>query len=243
MSQPVQNLCDIRQRGPLRQGRTVDHQHRHAKRPRGVQLGARAGAACVLGHHQFNPMLLHQRLILRNRERPARDNHVAMRQRQMIRFIDQPQQVTVLGLGSKVFKMHPTDGQKDALRRTGQRGHRAIDIRDAVPLIAALRFPCRAGQCSQWHSGFAARRDSVAAHLRGKGVGGINHMGHCVVPQIAHQPLGTAESSDTHRQGLRARIFHAPGVGVGGWNTLFGYSFGQGISLGRAAKDQEMCHA
>lgn len=243
MSQPVQNLCDIRQFGPLRQGRTVDHQHRHAQRPRRVQLGARAGSACVLGHHQLNAMLLHQRAVVGLGERPTRDNHVAMRQRQAIRFIDKPQQIVVLGLGSKVLEVHPTHGQKDALRGTGQRSNRAIDIRNVVPLISVLNLPCRAGQRGQGHVGFATCSNSVSAHLRGKGMGGIDDMGHFVVSQITCKPFGAAKPSDAHRQGLRARVINAPGVGIDGRNTLFGHGFGQRVSLGRTAKDQEVCHA
>ncbi len=243
MSQPVQNLCDIRQFGPLRQGRTVDHQHRHAQRPSCIQLGTGTGSACVLGHHQLDAVLPHQRLIILKGERTARDNHIAVRQRQRARFINQPQQIVVLGLGGKVLKMHPTNRQKDALRRTGHRGNRTVDIGDVLPSVALLRRPGRAGQRCQCHSGFATRCGGVPAHLRGKGMCGINHMGHRMIPQIIRQPFGAAKPADAYRQGLRARIFNAPGIGIGGWNALFGQGFGQRVGLGRAAKDQEVCHA
>ncbi len=243
MSQPVQNLCDTRQLGPLRQIRTVDHQHRHAKRPCGVQLGARAGAARVLGHHQLNAVLPHQRLVIRKGERPARDNDIAVRQRQRARFIDKPQQIAVLRLSGKVLKMHPTNSQKDALRRTGHRGDCTVDIGDVVPSVALLRRPCRAGQRGQCHSGFATRCDGIPAHLRGKGVGGINHVGHSLVAQVTRQTFGTAKPADAYRQRLRARVFNATCIGISGWNALFGHGFGQRVGLGRATKDQEVCHA
>lgn len=243
MSQPVQNLRHTRQFGPLRKGRTVDHQHRQAQRPRGIQLGACSGAARVLGHDQFDAMLLHQRAVVGLGERPTRDNHVAMRQRQAIRFIDKPQQIVVLGLGGKILKVHPTHGQKDALGRAGQGGNGGLNVGNVMPAITLLRAPNRAGQRSQRYFGLTAGRNGVPAHLGCKGMSGIDNMRNRIVFQKACQPFGAAKPSDAHWQGLRARGFNAPGVGIGRRNTLFGHGFGQRVSLGRAAKDQEVGHA
>lgn len=243
MSQPVQNLSNARQFHPLRQGRTVDHQHRQAQRPRGIQLGPRAKAACVLGHDQLDLMTLHQRLIISQSERPARDNNIAVRQRQVARFIDQSQQVAVLGLGSKVVKMHPAHGQKHQLRRTGKRGNCAVDIRNMVPAVSVLFHPRRTGQRSQRHPNLLASGHRIGTHLRGEGVRGVDHMGYSMVAQIGGQTGNAPEPAYAHRQRLRARIVDPTGIGVGRWDAPFGHGFGQGVGLGGAAKDQEMCHA
>ena len=243
MSQPVQNLCNIRQFGPLRQGRTVDHQHRNAQRARSVQLGACTGAARVLGYHQLNAVPLHQLQVILDGERPARDDDVAIRQRQGARLIDQSQQIAVLRLDRKLLKMHPADSQKDLLRRAGQRRNRALDICDVVPLIADLRLPHGAGQGRQRHAGFMTGCDGVAAHLRGKWMGCIDHMRNRAALQVAGQTVNAAKPADPHRQGLRSWIFDTTGIGIGRRDALLGQSFGQRIGLGRATKNQEVGHA
>lgn len=243
MSQPVQNLCHTRQFGPLRQSRAVDHQHRQAQRPRGVQLGPRAKAARVFGHNQFDPMTPHQRLIVGQSERPARNNHVTMRQRQRARFIDQSQQIAVLRLGGEILKMHPANGQKHLLWRAGQGGHGAVNVRNMLPAVSVLFHPRRAGQRGQRHPGLTTGSDCIGAHLRGKRVRGVDDMSYSMVAQIGGQTVHASEPAHAHRQRLRARIIDAASVGIGRRDALLGHGFGQGVGLGRAAKDQEMCHA
>jgi len=243
MSQPVQNLRHTRQFGPLGQDRTVDHQHRQAQRPRGVQLGACTSAACVFGHHQIRSVALHQRPVICFGKGPARYHHVTMRQGQSLGFIHQAQQIVMLGLRREILKMHPAHSQKDALRLTGQYINRPINIRNVTPPVTSLRTPRRTGQRGQWHLCVTTGGNGVLTHLCSKGVGGIDHMRNCVIAQIACQPFDPAKPADAHRQGLGARIVHAPGIRICRPNTLPDHGFSQRISLGRAAKDQEVFHA
>ncbi len=243
MSQPVQNLRYARQFVSLWQDRTVDHQHRQAQRPRGVQLGACAAAACVLGHDQFYVMALHQRPVIRFGKRPARHNHIAIRQGQFTGFIHQPQQVVVLGLGGEVLKVHPPYRQKDTLRQAGQGSHCAADIGNVLPAVPVLRRPGRTSQRSQRQPGIAAGGNGVPAHLRGKGMSGIDHVGDRVIAKVLRQPVRAAKTTDTHGQGLRAGVIDPSGIGIGCRNALRGHRLSQRVGLGRTAKDQEVCHA
>ncbi len=243
MSQPVQNLRHVRQFGPLRKGRPVNHQHRYAQSARGIQFGACTGAARVLGHNQFNAMLQHQRPVPCFSERSARHDRLAIGQRQCIRFIHQPQQKMMLGLSRKIFKMQAANGQKNAPFRTAQSGNRRAYVRNVLPTISILRAPCRTGQCGKGHPGLAARGNGVCAYLRGKGMGGIDYMSDRVVRQVTGQAFSTSEPCNTHRQGLRSWIVYPTGIGIGCRDALIGQRFGQCICLGRATKDQEVGHA
>lgn len=243
MSQPVQNLRHVRQFGPLRKGRPVNHQHRYAQSARGIQLGACTGAARVLGHNQFNAMLQHQRPVPCFGERSARHDRLAIGQRQCIRFIHQPQQEVMLGLSREIFKMQAANGQKNAPFWTAQGGNRRDYIRNVLPTIFVLRAPCRARQSGKGHPDLATRRNGVCAHLRGKGMGGIDYMSDRVVRQVTGQAFDAAEPSNTHRQGLRSWIVYPTGIGIGCRDALIGQGFGQCICLGRATKDQEVGHA
>lgn len=242
MSQPVQDLRDIGQLGPLRHHRTVDHQHRKAQCTRGVQLGARSGAACVLGHNQLRPVAQHQRPVVFDRERSTRNEDVAIGQRHGLGLIHQPQQIVVLGLSGEVQKMHTANGQKHAPSRTGQRVNRTLDIRYMLPIVTLLRDPSRSGQRSQRSRCRNAGFDRIAAHLRGKGVGRVYDMADPMFADVTRQPLRSSEASDARWYRLRAGAVHPASIGIGGRDALLGDGFYQSIRLGRTTKNQEVGH-
>ncbi len=242
MKQPVQNLCDLRKLGPLRQNRAVDHQHGQAQRPRRVQLGARARAACVLGYDQLRAVALHQRPVVSFGKRPSGNDNLCVRQGHSVGVIHQTQQVAVLGLGGKVFKVHTANGEENAPGFAGQRVDSRCNVLDAIPVVAGLRCPRRAGQRGQWRPHRGACFNRVPAHPGRKWMGRVHDMGDGVLMDIGGQTFRTAETANPYRQGLRTRVFDPSSVGIHSRNPLFRNSFGQRIGLGRAAKDQEVCH-
>ncbi len=242
MKQPVQNLSDLRKFGPLRQNWAIDHQHRQAQRPRRIQLGARPRAACVLGHDQLRPMVLHQRPVVSFGKRPSGGDHLCVRQGQSVGLIHKAQQVTVLRLGRKIFKMHSANCKEDTLSIAGQCVDGGSDIGHVMPDIAGLRHPGRAGQRCQWRPRRGARLNRVPAHPGRKWMGRVHDMGDGIVTDIGGQTFRTAETANPYRQGLRTRVFDPSSVGIHSRNPLFRNSFGQRIGLGRSAKDQEVCH-
>ncbi len=242
MSQPVQNLCDMAQFDPLRQGRTIDHQHRQAQRPRRVELGARARAARVLGHNKLRAMILHQGAVIGLGEGPSGHDHICIRQRQVFGFIHQPQKVMVLRFRREVFKMHTSNCQKHALWHSGKRLNRGGDIGHMMPSVTGLRHPCPARQSSKRNLRLIAGRDRVPAHLSGKRMSGIHDVSNAVFADITGQPVNPTIPANTGRQRLRARFLHPSGVRIDRRNPLFGYSFGQSVGLGRTTKNQEVWH-
>lgn len=242
MSQPVQDLRGGCQLGPLRDNGSVNHQHGQPKMARGVQLGACTCATRILGHDQFGFMRLHQGEIIVQRERAARDNNLRLGHRDIVGFIHQTQQIVMLGLRGKLLQMHAANSKEHPLGRALQRRNRSRNIRHMMPRVSGTTLPCGTGQRSERNSRLGTSFGRVPAHLRGKRMGGINDMGHRVFRDIARQPIGPAKPADPRRQGLRARIFHPPRVGICGIHPLFAHSFGQGVGLGGAAKNQEMGH-
>lgn len=242
MRQPVQDLRDIRQLGPLRQGRAVYHQNRQAQHPCRIQLGPRAGAARILGHNQLRAVVLHQHPIIFNRERPPRNNHLAVGQRHCFWFIDQPQKVVMLRLNSEVMKMHATNRQEDAAGRAGQSFNRTFNIRYVLPVVPILRDPSRPGQSSQGRCDPRTGFHGISAHLRRKGMSRIDNVANTVFTDVPRQSLRTTKPTYAQRHGLRTRIIDTTSVGIGGGNALLGDRFCQSIRLGRATKNQEVGH-
>ncbi len=240
MRQPVQNLCDTRKLGPLRQNRAVDHQHGQAQGTRHVQLGPRARAACVFGHNQLRAVAQHQRAVLRFGKWSTGNDNFGIRQGQAFGVVYKAQQVMVLGLGGKVFKMHTTNGEEHALGVAGQRVDGRCNVRDVMPGVAGLQRPRRAGQSGQRRLRCPTRLNRVPAHLGRKRVGRIHNMGNGVFADVLGQTFRTAEASNAHWQRLRAWAFHTSGVGIHSRNPLFRNGFGQSVGLGRTAKDQHI---
>lgn len=243
MSQPVQNLIDRRKLLPGRQTGAVDHQDGHIQRPRGIQLGARARAACVLRNNQFGAVVFHQRNIVLNREGPTRDHNTRVGQKYSFRFIDQTQQIMMLRLSREIPQMHSTYSQKHAPSGTVKRRNSCRDIRHMLPAIALLRAPSRSGQSGKRNIRSVTRGDSIGTHLCCERVRCVHNMRNRVVADVSGQPIDSSKPTHANRQWLRARIVHAPGVRVDCVRPPFGKAASKGVGLGRAAKKQEFGHA
>ncbi len=242
MSQPVQNLLYVRTFLPGRQDGTVNHQHWQAQRACGVQLGASALSARVFGHNQVNPVPLQQLRVARDRKRTTRHDHLAIRKWQRARFVYQSQQIVMLGLGRKTFKMHPANCQKHALGLSGKCRNCSGDVGHAVPAVPTSRFPRGAGQRQQWRSGVCARRNRISAHLSGKWMRCVHDVTNIVLTDVACQALGPTKSADASCDGLRPRVVDTTRIGIGRGNTRLCDSLGQCVGLGRAAEDQKVRH-
>lgn len=243
MIKPVQNLIDRRQFVPGRQTGAVDYQDGHIQRPRSIQLGARTRAACVLRNNQLGAVVFHQRNIVFNREGPARDHYISVGQRYSFRFIDQSQQIMMLGLSREIVQMHSTHSQKHAPSGTVKRRNSCRDIRHMLPAIALLRAPGRSGQNGKRNIGSVARGDGIGTHICCEGVRCVHNMRDGVIADVFGQPVDSSEPTHANRERLRARIVHAPGIGVDCVHPPFGKAASKGVGLGRAAKKQEFGHA
>lgn len=243
MSQPVQNSLYIGGNGGFGQGGTVDHDHRQVQLPRGVKLGARAGAACVFGDDMGDAVVAHQVKITLQGEGAARDDGGDFRQGQRcFRRIDQTQQIVMFGAGGKHADMLFADGQKHGGRRGRQMRQSRAYIGAKRPIIAGTGLPCGAFKTQQRHPGLRSGSGGVCAHTRGKWMGGIDHMGDVFGAQKCGEPRHAAKAADACGHGLGYRCAGASGIGK---NSLYCggmQGFGEGAGLCGATKEKDALH-
>lgn len=157
--------------------------------------------------------------------------------------IDEPEQVVVLRLVREIRKVHAPHGEHHALARARKRLHRPGNVRNIDPAVALLRLPRRAGERDQRHLRPCAGSHGVGAHLRGKGVGGVNDMGDARLGQVVRKPLDPAETADAQRQRLRGGIGHAPGHRDRAVQPCIGKGAAKARAFGGAAKHEKVaCH-
>lgn len=242
MRQPVQNSIDGEHLAPVGQGGPVDHDDGQAQFPRGRDLGHSARAAGILRDDKLCPMVLHQGAVACYRKRPAIHDDLRIWQRQgRLWRIDQPKQVAMLRVRREFGQMHPAHGQHHPRCRAVQRRNRASNVPDVVPVIPRLRRPRRAAERDQRNVGLRAGCDGVAAHLCGKGMGGVHNMADPVVFQISPKPLDTAKPADPQRQGLPLGARDTAGQRQRARYAGLGQTQRQGRGFCRASKDKEVC--
>lgn len=239
--QPRHNRIWRRAFRALRQGWTVDHQDRQAKRAGGVDFGFGPSPTCVFADDAINRVGLEQRDVVSGFERPTRHSHGVLRQaRRFAGRINQAQDVVMLRLGSKSLQMHATKGQHDAFGGCIQRGNGGVDVRHVVPVIPRFSLPRRTCQGGQWRSRFGAGVKRVPAHLCGKRVCGINDMADVMVADVTRKTLCPAKPTVAHGHGLLARVGDAACVAERGTDALISYGLRKRAGLCRAAKNKEM---
>ena len=244
MTQPRHHFGDAERLGPIRNRRAVDHDNGQVQGPRRLDLGISAGAAGILGHDQINSVFLHQRTIIRRRERPARhEDMVIWKRRRAVWWIDQPQKVEMLRIRGEVLQMHPPDRQHDTGRRAIKGGHSACNIGHARPVVAVLFGPARACERKQRNAGFGTGGNCIAAHPNRKGMGRIDHMGHAISCQIVAQARHPAKAADTLRQGLASGTLHTTCKTDRSRQARLGHCRAKRGGFGCAPENQEFrCH-
>lgn len=236
---PVQRLLHRGGDPTLRQGWAVDQHDRQAKRTGGDQLCLRPGAAGVLGNDPGDTMAAQKGCIPRHVEGATGDlDHGARQGKRPPRRIDEAQKVVMLRLVRESRQMLPPDGEEDPLRRAGKLRGGGGKIGNMGPAVTLPGLPGRAFERQKRRSRCGAGGDGIAAHLRGKRVGRVDHPADPLRPQPVRQPLRPAEAADADRQGLGARALHPPGIGEDAGQPRFCHGDGEARGLGRAAKDE-----
>lgn len=210
---PRQHLFHRPRDTAIGQGGPVDHDDRQAQFPRGVDLGARAVSTRVLGDDMGDAVIAQQRQILGQTEGTARDDGMGIWQGQSVRLIHQPQQVMVLGRTCELVQMHPANRQKHPRGGIRQGRRRPFNIGHPQPVIARSLNPRLTLQRDQRHAGQGGSLNGIAAHLGGKGVGGIDQPRETFGLQIARQAVYTTKPAHPHGNRLRARCGNPPRIG------------------------------
>lgn len=240
MIQPVKHLLNRVNFAASGDDWTVNHQNGKGKHPGCYQFCTGTAATCVLGHDKVNPVIAHQCHVTRHIKRPARYHNAEPGEWQrLVRRVDQPQDVMMLGLPREGIQMHPTKRQKNPARRPIQRCRCGSYIGHPRPAVILCRDPCGSGQSNKGYSGNGCRTDRIAAHPGRERVRGINHMGHAIGYQVTHKPVNTAKSTFPHRNGLRFRDRNPPGIGEDRRLATIGQSLRQRARFGCSAKDED----
>lgn len=243
MREPAHHLICAGKALTAGQRGAVDQDDREAERACGVNLGARACAAAVFGDDERYALIAQKREIAFIGERAAGDDGLgAWKGQRRIGRIDEANEVVVLGPRGKAGDMLFSDGEKDACGRSGQRGNSGVDIGHALPPVALGGLPRRALKRGQSDARFGAGFGGVVAHLGGKRMGGVNHMGDVFVLQVGREAFRPAKPAKTRGQRLRLGRACAARVGKDGIGTALEQCAGKGAGFGCAAKKENARH-
>lgn len=219
----------------------VDHDHRQAKVAGGDDLGHCTVAPGILGNHNFDLVVLHQRGIALDGKGPPVDGDGAVWEGQSPPGrIDQAQDILMLWGSSEPGQMHPAHRQQHARRRSVQCLNRACHVGHMGPEVAVLSQPRSASQGDERHIDFGAGGDGVEAHLSGKGMGGVDHMSNGLCLQIAGQARRAAKSANAQRQWLAFGPCDPPRQRQGRAQLQIRQPAAKGGGFKRAAKNQEV---
>ena len=240
--QPVHNCGDAVNLWAGRDFGAVDHDDLCAQFARGADFRIGPSAACVFGHNHGDIVPLHQRQIIWMGKRPARYFRMeAGKGRWGLWRIHQTQQIGMLIQAGKFSQMHSANSQHNILSgQHGQFGRGAGHVVHLDPIIPRHGFPWRAGQGDQGCARLGAGGDGIVAHLRGKGVGGVDHMGDGFVSDVISQAHGPSKATNALRQRLTARPFNAAGKGQGGPKIGSSQMGAQGRGFSRAPQNQKV---
>ena len=187
-------------------------------------------------------MVPHQRLIARHVERPARHDDLGRKGQGAGGVIHQPQKIAVLRLRREGVDVLTADGQENPLRGSCQRCDGGLNVCHMCPAVTLPWHPGRTFQRDQRRAGGRASSDGIAAHLRGKGVRGVDHMGDPLGLKVGAKPRHPAKSADPHVDRLAHRRLGPPGVGVDARKPRLRDGLRHKVRLGRAAQKQDACH-
>lgn len=239
MMQPRQDFGNINRLFAGGKIRPVYHHNWDVQSACRQQFGASAVATGVFGNDTADAVCAHQRQIILSRKRPTINhrNMVGEGQRHAWR-INEAQQIEVLRVWRKLAQVHTPHGQHDAFVGYIQGGNRGRDIRHIDPVVALLDLPRRARKGDQRDVHRLARLNRIAAHLGGKGMGGIDQMRYGIVTDILDQALDTAETANALWQRVAGRARNTARQRNSARLSRLAERFAQGGRLGCTAKDQ-----
>ncbi len=240
MTQPVQHLGHTAKGWALWQRRPRHHDHPQTQGPGGGQLGLGTAAAGVLGHNDVDPVTLQEGEIACDVKRTARDHRGAVWQQGRGGRVDQAQQVMVLRRGGKDIDILPAYRQKNAGGHVGQGLRGIVKALHLGP--TRLNRPGWTQQRYEGHVQGVAGGGNVVADLRGKRVGGVNHMGDLFIAQPGGQAKDATKAADALRQGLGEGRGGSTGIGKHRVDPGLGKRLSHEARLGGAAEQKDAGH-
>lgn len=220
--------------------RAINHDDGQAKGAGGGDLGHGTLAPGVFRDDDFSAMVMHQGGVIGHRKGAACDDEGGVRQGQCISWwIDEAQEIMVLGGGRKGRKVLPPDGQKHAARGWAKGCGGAAKIGHMLPAVFGRGLPWRAFEGEQGGACGLGSEGGIRAHLGGEGVGGVNDVGDGFGGDVGLQPCDAAKAAGARGQGLGVGCVSAAGVGIDRIGVIIMQSAGKQASLGDAAKQKD----
>ena len=215
MIEPAHHFANAARDRPFRQARATNHDDGQMQQARGVQFGAGADAAGVLGDDMRDAMGLEQHDIARDFERAAAEHDFAAREWQRrLWCINKAQQIEMLRFGSESREVLPANAEKDVGGRLRQNSDGGVDIGHGQPIVALAGCPGRALEGDEWRLRLRTSRNRVAAHPCRKRVRCVDDVCDALCRDELCEPGYTAEAADANHQGLRNRIGRPSGIRV-----------------------------
>ena len=164
------------------QVRPLDHNDGQAASTGSGEFGSRAFAAGIFAYDALDTLGLQQGQVALQGKRASIDHGGMISKRRRVgRLIHQAKHVVVLGLGGKGRQVHAANGEQYTLGRASQGANGLIDRCHTLPLVALDRSPRWPGKGNGLNAALGCGGYNVFAHLRGKGVGGIDDMGNALL--------------------------------------------------------------
>ncbi len=189
-------------------------------------------------------MAAHQLALARDRERPAAEHDLVIRQpERRARRIDQPHEEEAVGQRRERLDLAGADGQERALADTRQHRRRAGDVGDLDPAVERVTPPRRADQHQARHLGRLGGLAGVARDLVGEWVRGVDQQVDRLGAHELDHARDTAEAADPDRAGQRAGLFGAAGQRGRDLEAIvegLDRGLGEGRGLGGAAENQQV---
>jgi len=239
MTKPCQHLLSAFGARPFRKSGARDYDHGKPKLARGVDLGARAGAAGIARDQELDATRAHQLAVAFDREGAARDDDVGTEQgRRAIGRIDEAQGIGVLRPGGEGRNMLAADGEEDARALFGQSSNGRIDVGNLDPVIAVGTTPWCTLQREQRRACRGAGLDGMPAHLDSERVRRIGHMRDALSLDEVRQSLNVAKAADPRRQRMGKWNLRASGVGIDRVDAFAQERVREPVGVSRSAQDE-----
>lgn len=235
--QPGHGLLRCFALNSLRESRSVHHDDRNLQLACRGDFGVGVRSAGIFADKALDGVSAQKRQLVRDGKRAASHYEFITEpgQRELSLLDDAQQKAMAFGLARKGGKLLASDGQKNVPEAWRERVCGGGHVRHRNPLITGYRRPSCSFHGEQWNTQRCAGADRVLAHLRGKRVGGIDHMGNASVLHKTYQALNAAKTSHaTWKCGCTARQ-RCTGVRVNGLDSCCMQLNGQKMGIKSAA--------
>ncbi len=194
---PCHDGVEIMKRLGFGRGRPAHDDDLNPERARRLDFGIGRAPAAVLGDQRFDPLVAHKRGFVSERERPARKDQLAARQRvDLSGPVDRPDEVAMLRRSREGRELQPALRKEDSFWNGSESVDGVIHGLNLDPAIARLACPWRAGEDNQRRPSRPTGRNRIGRHMRSERMRRVDDPADALGLEIGGQTLDAAEASD-----------------------------------------------